>query len=312
METTHEEQENREKGLREEETMKEEKEPRKEMEEQEEEEQPASVSTEGDDYFADVGFMIDASLPVRLEHFHWETTDSRNITVALHVADDTPGAVQSGHYLWPAATMLAEYLVKTPISTTRTTSSIVELGAGCALASLTALQVFASNVQCIIVTDHDPGTLVRARDNLETTLQMIVDAAVSDGGDDDLNAAINELASVPVEFEPYEWGQPATKILKLVQEHIAAGVSAVDLVLGTDLIYCKDVVEPLLQTSAQLISKTGRFLLSQSFAYDKDTEGEIDRVCSELELKRTILQDDDTDDGVRRIQEFVAAEKEEG
>jgi predicted nicotinamide N-methyase len=314
-------------------------------------EQPASVcettTDEGtdDDYFADVGFMFEASQPTKLERFQWdigvsghemETTatgtgttssNSRSITVALHVADDTPGAVQSGHYLWPAAYMLADYLVNHYHSqnTNRVVLSVVELGAGCALASLTALQLWHDTLQCVVVTDHDPGTLVRARDNLETTVQHIIEPdhgtrnrtgtgtdSDDDADDEHLNSAINSIASIPVLFESLEWGDQgavSTILQNQMQEHMMTSYStataiSVDVVLGSDLIYCADVVEPLLQTARQLMGSTGCFLLSQSFVYESATETEIDRVCKTLGLTRTIHVDEDH--GARRIQEFIA------
>jgi predicted nicotinamide N-methyase len=310
------------------------------------EEQPASSICETttddnnydeDNFFAGVGFMFEGSQPVRLERFDWEipasdnyddddnsnsnnnnSNNKRSITVALHVADDVPGAVQSGHYLWPAAAMLCDHLVQTQTSQTQTTQagcsekgggvvSVVELGAGCALVSLTALQLWQDTLQCVCVTDHDPGTLERARDNLETTVQTLLGECEDD---DHLNAAINGIVSIPVLFETLEWGEAdaVTAIVQgAMQEHIVQGyyqsTLSVDVVLGSDLIYCSSVVEPLLKTAAQLMGTAGRFVLSQSFVYDAETEAEIDAVCLNLGLKRVILVDQD--DGARRIQEFT-------
>lgn len=337
------------------------------------EEQPSSsicetTTEEGDDdddYFADVGFMFEANQPTRVEHFAWDiamdaadtgdTGDTgtaggveerpgdrrsrKRVTVAVRVADDEPGAVQSGQYLWPGAFLLADYLVHHYHPHHRhDVTSVVELGAGCALASLTALQLWSDTLHCLVVTDHDPGTLIRARDNLETTVQHIIvgggpyhddnddyenenansdDNDGKDDQDDDpddeyLNAAINSVASTPVLFETLEWGDD-TAAYDILQhkmgEHIVgcyAEVAAfVDVVLGSDLIYCADVVEPLLQTAAQLIGSTGCFLLSQSFVYEATTEAAMDRACESLGLQRIMLVDENN--GARRIQEFRAA-----
>jgi len=295
---------------------------------------------EDDDYFRDVGFMFEENQPTRLETFEWKCPGGKTITVALHVADDGPAgaaAMQSGHYLWPAARTLAEFLVNKvqPQSNSIDIQSVVELGAGCALASLTALQLWQDTLQCVVVTDHDSGTLVRACDNLETTLQHIVDSVdedKSDVDDDALNAAINSIASIPVDFEALEWGdaEAAMKVQDAIQEHTSAvAVSrddvppsmlssskslnsiAVDLVLGSDLISGADVVEPLLQTAAQLMGHTGRFWLAQSVAYDTAIEAELDRVCSELLLQRTtICEEKSESDGEKRILQFVALSEE--
>jgi Lysine methyltransferase len=285
-----------------------------------------STSGEDEDLFADVGFMFEANQPVRTERFQWtvqETTrgaDARNIAVTLNVADDSPGAVQSGHYLWPAAGLLCDYLVAEYKSTDAALTlkapvvSIVELGAGCALVSLTVLQLWQESLQCVCVTDHDPGTLTRARDNLETTLQSLL----GDCEDDDhLNAAINSIVSIPVLFEPLKWGDKVavnTLLQGKIMDHVvpsqdfgpSTAAPCVNVVLGSDLIYCVEVVQPLLETAAQLLGSgrgRGRFLLSQSFRYDSATEIEIDRVCSSMGLSRAIVLD--VDKGSKRVQEFT-------
>jgi hypothetical protein len=72
----------------------------------------------------------------------------------------------------------------------------------------------------------------------------------------------------------------------------------------SDLIYDKDVVEPLLGSVSLLMDKRGTFLLSQSFVYDDATERDIDRLCSTLGLQRTVIQDDLSSDGGVKLQEF--------
>jgi predicted nicotinamide N-methyase len=334
--------------------------------------EPKTVTVDEDDYFADVGFMFEAQQPVRYERFDWDTSEflhttyigdeaqdddtKKRISVALHVADDIPGAVQSGHYLWPAAVLLSKYLIraysarkKPPVSLSPprrvpnppafpVVRTVLELGAGCGLASLTALQLWQDTLQCLCLTDHDRGTLVRARDNLETTVQLLVVETNDDDDDDDderLNAAINSIASIPVLFEMLEWGdrhRADTLLQSVIPERLPAcllisdsehasrpplesdnRVDAtcttspvhMDVVLGSDLIYCTDVVKPLFGTAAHLMGHTGRFILAQSFSYDDATEREIDQVCERYSLQREIIVDFDDDIlGKGRIQEF--------
>jgi hypothetical protein len=349
-----------------------------------------------DDYFADVGFMFESQQPVRLEKFRWDiptrhsyVNDNDNtynhsdgiiqnavpqpttVQIALHVADDHPGAVQSGHYLWPAATMLSEYLINqyhysstsNDDQTTndhrcpRPINTVIELGAGCAMVSFVALQLWKETLQCICITDHDPSTLVRARDNYETTIQLLfnnetclgndlkagysgdyLDANDDDDDDDNcdeqLNTIINTITNIPVLFESLEWGDgdAVEKLLyQTLPEHLPLDVLLpfsskqhrstdnnnnnnheifttrqnhhFDIVLGSDLIYCKEVVRPLFTTAVQLMhssdnvnSSTGScFILAQSFVYDTSTENEIDEMCMELQLHRTIVIDFDSE-----------------
>lgn len=286
---------------------------------------PASIATTVDESTGldEVGFLFEGHQPSQTKNFSWYTKSKSNskgarmINVALEVADDDPGAVISGHYLWPAAELLSEYLVHEQAD--RRPVSVVELGAGCALASLTALQLWQQSLQCVLVTDHDPGTLDRARSNHESTLEALLDQSLSE---DDLLGAINNVASIPVLLEPLEWGAPSSVVedlLHLLRDHTTAPTTGFDVVLGTDLIYCIEVVSPLLECAARLLAKNTEqndappvFFLSQSFAYEPATEDEIDRVCAKLGLARTILVEDAKKDqsagaAFSRIQAFQFA-----
>jgi len=305
------------------------------------------------DYFADVGFMFDDPQSTKRECFQWkQKNNGRTVTVVLHVAahpqddhnanaaDDNQEStcnqeqqLSSGHSLSPAAPLLAEYLIAkcndgpTGDCYYSNVRTVVELGAGCALASLTALQVWQDTLQCVAVTDRDNAVLVRACDNLETTIQHIVDSVEDKSDDDALNMAINSVASIPVQFEALEWGDrdAVNRVANVIQEHAAPtrdydedavppsmsslsslrGIepSTVDVVLGSDLIVDATAVEPLLQTAAQLMGSTGRFLLAQSVRWEAAVEEEMERMCRELSLRRSILQEDSN--GVKRILEFV-------
>ena len=79
-----------------------------------------------------------------------------------------------------------------------------------------------------------------------------------------------------------------------------------DLVLGSDLIYCDDVVSPLLFTVASTLSKSNLgaiMIMTQSFQYESRTEDEIDRACQENNLVRLVLYDKIAEGGAR-VQTF--------
>lgn len=277
-----------------------------------------------DETMQDLGFFFEGARATTPQTLSWKC-GKRKLHVVVHSIDEEPGAVQSGHYLWPAAQLLVDYLIQQQADTTTSPTSppplspstegsnpdnngtmigsMVELGAGCALASLVALQLYRESLQVAVCTDHDPGTCERARDNYENTLSHILDR--SDTTDDELNAAINSLAPIPVRFEPLEWGSNGTDLATVqrhLREHTVQESTVCDLVLGSDLIYCAAVVEPLLATASQLMHPlNGRFLLSQSFAYDDDAERAIDAACHTWRLTRHILWQDGPD---RRVQEF--------
>ena len=256
----------------------------------------------------DIGFMFDSHQPTTTRHLQWSLPGhaAKPIHAMLQAIDDTPGALQSGHYLWPGAELLVDFVTgklaaePEPCYYARhQPSSIIELGAGCALASIAALQIWQASLQCLVVTDHDPGVVERARDNHESTIQAILEQSTTDS---DLNACINNLGSIPVSFEQLEWGKTEEypKIRSILAEHTIPVATKVDLILATDVIYDASVVAPLFTTAAAL---GRRMLMSQSFAYNEHTEAEIVRMCYELTLTRTILYE--SADGKERIQEFV-------
>lgn len=245
-------------------------------------ERTESFSTDEDSYFDDVGFLFESNQPVRLELFEWNSS----VAVCLHVADEEPGNIQSGQYLWPAANLLAEFIVRNQESIA--VDSIVELGCGCGLAGLTALQVWKESLQYLVMTDRDPNVLARSRDNLETTVQRLIENANTD---EELNSLINSVASIPVDFETLEWGDEnagAGILRNGLLDHTGSGTA--HLLLGSDLIYCQKVVEPLLRTAKQLMDpRRGRMWLAQSMVYPDEIEATLDKCCGSFGLRRRTL-----------------------
>jgi predicted nicotinamide N-methyase len=286
-----------------------------------------SAKQEDDAMYADLGFMFEGSHASTLKHFDYQRTtkgpgtnnnnNNKPIRIALKVVDDEPGGVQSGHYLWPASPALCEYMIQ--VESKLRPKGIIELGAGCALVSLVALQLYQEYVRQLVVTDHDPGTLERARDNHEETLEELYERAETE---EEQFQVINRLGSIPVAFESLEWGQAegVKKIQKSVVDKNNLEPPLFDLVLGSDLIYCTDVVEPLLTTASMFMNNSNnnkddgaaaaKFLLSQSFVYDQATEETIDEVCTKLKLERIVHQDKLSEKGAR-IQEFRFQKVEE-
>jgi hypothetical protein len=54
-----------------------------------------------------LGFMFDAAAPKR-----WVQHTFGPVVTEVSCLDDTPGALQSGQFVWPAAPALAAYLVR--------------------------------------------------------------------------------------------------------------------------------------------------------------------------------------------------------
>lgn len=249
---------------------------------------------EDNDFFGSMGFMFEGSEASTLKRFEWsrEMDQEKKIYAALSVVDESPGAVQSGHYLWPAAPAMVQFLLN---ETSSKPLSIIELGAGCALASLAALQLFLNTLKCIVVTDHDPGTLKRARDNRASTLRELRERRGE--------RFAKEASSVPMLFQSLSWGDndDAMRVLDSLRS-TGSTTAAFDWILGSDLVYCVDVVEPLLKTVSLLLemNDSSKFLLAQSFGFDDETEDAIDRTCDQFGLQRTILLEAlDQEEGAR-------------
>jgi len=269
--------------------------------------------SEDEGYFADVGFVFeegDQQQPTRVEHFEWNgvstpTSSSstkqpreRSIHVKLRVVDgDNPERIISGHYLWPAAKVLADHIVQHQHSAIQP-SSVVELGAGCALLSCVALQLWQPTLECIVVTDHDPGTLERARDNYESTVQVVLDRSV---GEDELNAAINDTASIHFAFYNVSWGDEMAirKVRTLLGQHQTRKETQqrrADVVLASDVLYDVAVIEPLLQTAKDLLTTNGVLWLAQSSNHNNDIPDEVMQssiatACNKLGMEWKTLVD---------------------
>ncbi|KAL3762395.1 hypothetical protein ACHAW5_004712 [Stephanodiscus triporus] len=113
--------------------------------------------------------------------------DSPPLTIRLHQASDYDAdqgenETNTGFVIWPAAVMLAHYLTANPIivlsDDTRPYGDIMELGAGCGLAGLTAATLLdkrnlhekknkrTANEDRVIFTDYNPACLENLRRNI--------------------------------------------------------------------------------------------------------------------------------------------------
>lgn len=253
-----------------------------------------------DDHYADIGFMFEGSEASTLKCYEFKNNNNapKCVKVALNIVDEDPGAVQSGHYLWPGAPALAQHLVD--CGAEHQPKAVLELGAGCALASIVALQVYDGAIEYLVATDHDPGTLERAEGNHDATLEHLGDEKFAE-----------RLFTVPIRWELLRWGDEkgVNELLDDLRYSLKGADNEnkkFDMVLGSDLIYDRDVVKPLFITVSLLMDKgkSSKFVLSQSFIYDDSTEKDIDELCAELGLARTIVKDDLKTEGGVKLQEF--------
>jgi len=228
-----------------------------------------------------------------------DTPAPKLIEVEVQVIDDEdgPGALQTGQRTWPAAPFMADYLVQNWARTSAAACKhVLELGAGCGLLGLTLAQL--PGVKNVIMTDHDPGTLVLIREGIARN-----QASLREG-------ARCEAALV-------EWGGEVDACLLpkpgLGQEE-GTEEAPVLLIVGSDLIYSVDVVASLFETVAGVLRRrregrregssaaavTGaaaaaaaaaadRFLLCGSFALGEVIDRKVEEVVRKLKLQREIV-----------------------
>lgn len=190
--------------------------------------------------FGAIGFMFDAehSKETRIVTF------LPNITISVKTIGDQPGHVQSGQYLWPASHAAAKYVIKHWNSLQCET--IMELGAGCGLTGLVVSKL--DGVKSVIFTDYDPGSLDLISDNVK------------------LNS-FDSNVGFHVHF--LQWGKEVPDSVRSQCSYPAEGFR---LILGADLLYCVEVVEPLFASVSRLLCEGGGlFVLVTSFSLEKVT-----------------------------------------
>jgi predicted nicotinamide N-methyase len=235
-----------------------------------------------EDLAGSLGFMFDAAHARAMSVIDLGVMGVEPLRLRLIKGD--PGHVQSGQYLWPAAQYAAKWLLLQGPSP----RVVVELGAGCGLAGLATAQL--ESVKTVVLTDYDYGSLELLAENAADVLAqpyaaagnktVIVEQLKWGGRGGGASAAVGQAIALPV---------------ALVKAATASGKL---LILGTDLIYSRDVVAPLLQTATALLNlaeaedKEGagaEFLLFGSFCI-QDYDDEVTKVCSELGLAKTELE----------------------
>eukprot|EP00899_Mesostigma_viride_P022902 jgi/Mesvir1/3797/Mv02823-RA.1 len=121
--------------------------------------------------------------------------------------------IGTGHRVWPASSVICKYIEQDDLSRVRG-KTVLEVGAGPGLCGLLAAQA-ASRV---ILTDVGPNVL------------SLLEA----------NAALSPRADI-IEVRPLDWAAP-----------VSAGISGVDLVLGSDVTYTYGHINMLVGCLRQL------------------------------------------------------------
>jgi predicted nicotinamide N-methyase len=179
-----------------------------------------------DDNVDTIGFMFDQ------EHEKTSLTISliEGCSVVVKTIGENPGHKQSGQYIWPASKALANYLLLEANNfLPPTTWIMIELGAGCGVAGISAAR-FVPSLRHVIFTDYDPGALILLEENM----------------------VLNEITNGKALW--LEWGKDSTELCELISDKKTENNNPSNLlIIGADLIYCKDVVAHLLNTVQTLL-----------------------------------------------------------
>ena len=208
---------------------------------------------EEDNLESALGFMFDS-----LHSKTWKVFElPKQIQIKIQHIDDNPGHVQSGLYLWPAAEYACHYLASV-WGNQFMPKSIIEFGAGCGLASIYASKL--GGLQLAILTDYDRGCIDLLNNNVNAN-SLVGDEKETVGDSNSISSSSCKLFC-----EVFKWGSDVTPLLQLLEQE--GDMVAFDMILGTDLLYCVDVVNPLLRSVSELLqlgNKKSVFVLVSSF-----------------------------------------------
>jgi len=106
------------------------------------------------------------------------------------------------------------------------------------------------------------------------------------------------------------WGPDGAGEIRSLQELLQVSgcpnAESTALIVGSDVIYAREVVPLLFWTVDRLLAKAdgGLFLMCSSFSYDEETEAEIDAQCAKFHFERRIIDCSLSTQGTR-IQSFT-------
>ena len=230
-------------------------------------------SEDDDEDLSDMRLLFDDYEPKVTRSFSFD--HSVNVEVVC-AEQNQPGALQSGVFLWPAASALGKFLVSRHPQGTNF-KHVIELGAGCGLAGLVAARLLQMKLEG---NDGECGSILFT-DRDYTSLKMIRQSIKASGGFG---------CSIKVGCRPLLWKETSDKDDNYKQLVL---VEDFDLAIGSDLVYSTESANALIGTLNAVMPRSNewKFILSSSFR-DPETTAIIDRKCKELDLIRTVLFDD--------------------
>ena len=249
---------------------------------------------DNDDSLGAIGFMFDAIH----EKIKKEIVFDNDITIVLNTIGDDPGHVQSGQYIWPASIASGQYYISIANNIIKQQCNndgcVLELGAGCGLAGLVMSKL--DSIKTVIFTDYDHGTLKLLHENI-----LINNSKNNNNVTTNSIQYIDDNNTITKNFivDYLEWGKD-----------IPQWNHYVNIIIGADLLYCSDVVEPLIKTISKVFHnnnilldttsttnntttspKKCLFILISSFDTGNDVDAEMIRCLHHYNFKCTTIQE---------------------
>lgn len=202
-------------------------------------------SSDDEGLMGSIGFMFD-NLHEKIVS---EIVITDDIRVQIKTIGDQPGHKQSGQYLWPAAKAAATYLHQHWIDHGLHSSVVLELGAGCGVAGI--LTTTLPGIKHVVFSDYDMGTLSLISESLQLNRGLVA-------------ASLRSSITTFLEWGKYDSIQP--DLMTSIEYHTTttaasettfafSSSSLFPLIIGSDLIYCQDVVKPLFQSVQHFLQK---------------------------------------------------------
>lgn len=185
----------------------------------------------------------------------------------------------TGLTLWRSSEYLCEYLVSSKDDLLRDDTRILEVGSGLGRCGILASLL---NPACrVLATDGDTDALAQLRANVQHNQR------VEDGVDSSSSSSLKSNISC----HQLLWGEETARTF--MNSH---GGTFFDVIIGSDLIYVPNVIEPLFKTIKILLSpKDGKFIMAHC-ARRQGNEVNLDMIfnaAKQIDLKWDLLKQDD-------------------
>jgi tRNA1(Val) A37 N6-methylase TrmN6 len=188
----------------------------------------------------------------------------RGIQVELECAPEHLQMSDRCAYLvvWPASITMANLLINWISQPTHETPlNILELGSGVGLCGLALAQLPADKVSQVVLSDADDAVLERLHQHVEQSTGS-------------------------AKSERLFWGD-SKDIEHVLSKYGSRDEGGFDMVVGTDVTYCSDYIESLIQTAAVCLKPGGSLFLAYSMPRFAQMEGQVFEMAAKYGLKFT-------------------------